>query len=315
MIELTWNVTKFREFLDKRFSGSSPECSRIICPATKEATLSSTDMRKMAIEYNKEYKNCPKFISFLIGAIINNPRADKLYSETTGLRDDIKWSWSYVNDNSILQNSFYYVIGSALFLATAIALNYRELSGCKNLSDKQKHVLDRYVAELEEIAEKRKPVAKKTKQEAVAVKGEAAEPMQIKQPKKENTMSQFKNANKKSITLAIQLEAGSTAITVIKGLLKKSKMVPMMARGYIEHPIADIIIANALSMAANQMPSEPRLKKLADLSMDAAYINTAKSFNIQEAISTLIEDASIQKLLESVTPDEPGIPKTKKTKE
>ena len=107
--------------------------------------------------------------------------------------------------------------------------------------------------------------------------------------------------NKDAMIHAARLEAGKTSITVLKALLKKSKAVPMAFRGYIDHPIADILLANLLVLTSKQVNNE-KLSALADASMDASYVALAGSLNIQEMIEGFLATPEIANAIKAIEP-------------
>ena len=129
---------------------------------------------------------------------------------------------------------------------------------------------------------------------------EAKQPQPQKQ--QENIMKDLTRSNKNAITTATKHTAGKTAITVVRAALKKTKAVPLFARGYLDHPLADVLIANFINIMAQKFAKDPRITEIADYAMDAAYVNVIDSFNIQEMIANFIEDPQIKNIMKQLEP-------------
>lgn len=98
--------------------------------------------------------------------------------------------------------------------------------------------------------------------------------------------------NKQTFTVAAQVTAGRT---VNQQLIKAIKpKMPMMLRGYADHPIASILLANATAFAIKQyMPTNNKANILADCMMQAAAIDTMDSFNIEDMVNDFISNLSL----------------------
>ena len=86
---------------------------------------------------------------------------------------------------------------------------------------------------------------------------------------------------------AAELKAGQLinkqAIKLIKPQL------PIMVRGFADHPAASVVLANVIGLALKQYaPENPKLAKISNLMLNAAAFDTIDSFNIDEMVDKLI---------------------------
>lgn len=177
-------------------------------------------------------------------------------------------SGKYSRDYLINKMRFYFI--------NAIEIAQQEIEREVNLLISRLHELSTTVAE--------KPIKEiKTKQQTK----EQTMPRTIK-----DTAIATLAQNKQTFTVAAQVTAGRT---VNQQLIKAIKpKMPMMLRGYSDHPIASILLANATAFAIKQyMPTNNKANILADCMMQAAAIDTMDSFNIEDMVNDFISNLSL----------------------
>ena len=137
-------------------------------------------------------------------------------------------------------------------------------------------------------------VAKKT------TKGAQTEPIkQPKQIKKEDGtfMSKLKNTalatveqNKEVAIIAAKMEAGRV---LNKQVIKQIRPhIPMLLRGYLDTPLAPVILANAAAMLGNHTENK-RVQKVAELMLLAAADTTVQSFNLDKIIDDVLSNIKL----------------------
>lgn len=122
------------------------------------------------------------------------------------------------------------------------------------------------------------------------------QPKQIK--KEEGTfMSRLKNTalatveqNKEVAIIAAKMEAGRV---LNKQVIKQIKPhVPMLLRGYLDTPLAPVILANAAAMLGNHTENK-RVQKVAELMLLAAADTTVQSFNLDKIIDDVLSNIKL----------------------
>lgn len=103
-------------------------------------------------------------------------------------------------------------------------------------------------------------------------------------------------SNKAAGTVAARLKAGSVLNTAAISAIKKSKVVPMMLRGYLDSPFAPLVVAN-LAMFATTYTTNPKAKQAAQLMMDAAALTLANQVDIESIVASLIENPAVAAVL------------------
>ena len=139
----------------------------------------------------------------------------------------------------------------------------------------------------------------KTEAEAIAAKAYATAPSNPP-PLEKTTMSKLiagaVTANKSAATSAAFMEAGRVANSqVAKAVAKKA---PMLVRGYVEHPVGKLVIANVAVLAAQQFrPNDKSLGTLAQAMAVQAYQELIQQLNIEEFIDDLLTNKDIKRAL------------------
>ena len=131
-------------------------------------------------------------------------------------------------------------------------------------------------------------------------------PTQPKQQNKKETPNMFEqtlNKNKTAAYSAAHVEIGKTALTVIKEIVKKSGAVPALMSGYLDRGIGSIALANILSMIADRVPNQPKMRYIADYAMYAAYLQVADELKLQDKIADFLGNGKIMGLFQQI-PDQ-----------
>lgn len=115
-----------------------------------------------------------------------------------------------------------------------------------------------------------------------------------------NTMSNIIASNKSAMIAAAQLKAGSVLNAAAVASLKKSGSVPMMLRGYLDSPLAAVVVANVANVAAGYT-TNAKVKQAAGLMMQAAAVDVVNLVDIEGMIAKLIDDPTVAGALSSVT--------------
>lgn len=98
----------------------------------------------------------------------------------------------------------------------------------------------------------------------------------------------LKDTNLSAVKIATRITLGKT---INKALAKKVKpKLPMMIRGYAEHPLFDILLANAFNIIVKQkFPENKKANYAADAMMEASMLTMAESFNLDEMLSDFLD--------------------------
>lgn len=125
-----------------------------------------------------------------------------------------------------------------------------------------------------------------------------AQPEPIKPIKSENTfMSKIKQTalttvdqNKQATIIASKMEAGRI---LNKQIIKQAKPhVPMFFRGYLDTPLAPVILANLVALAGNHTDNK-RIKQISELMLLAAADTTIQSFNLDQIIDDVLKNIKL----------------------
>lgn len=123
----------------------------------------------------------------------------------------------------------------------------------------------------------------------------------IKPTKKETTMTAvniIKSSNLSSAAIAAKITIGKTANKIIMSKVKP--MLPYLARGYAEHPLATVLIANAANLVVkSRYQDNKKAVYIAEALMDASMLTLIEEFNIDEVICNFIENIKIPAALKS----------------
>lgn len=111
---------------------------------------------------------------------------------------------------------------------------------------------------------------------------------ELTQLKKETFMSKVKTTalttieqNKEAAFVAAKMEAGRV---LNKQIIKQLKPhVPVLLRGYLDTPLAPVILANAAALLGNHTGNS-KVQKISELMLLAAADNTVQSFNLDKII-------------------------------
>lgn len=122
------------------------------------------------------------------------------------------------------------------------------------------------------------------------------------QPKETIMTTSIVATNKAAAVTAAKLKAGSVLNATAIAALKKSGAVPMMARGYLDHPLAAVLIANIATYAA-QYTGNQKAKTAADLMLQAAMLATLNTVDIEGFLTSIIDNPKVLKALEAIPAD------------
>lgn len=111
---------------------------------------------------------------------------------------------------------------------------------------------------------------------------------ELTQLKKETFMSKLKSTavttieqNKEAALVAAKMEAGRV---LNKQIIKQLKShVPLLFRGYLDTPLAPVILANATALLGNHT-GNAKVQKISELMLLAAADTTVQSFNLDKII-------------------------------
>ena len=108
--------------------------------------------------------------------------------------------------------------------------------------------------------------------------------------------------NKDAGLIAVQIETGNV---VIKQITKRvAPKLPMMVRGYADHPLFEVAVANTLNMALKQYrPNDKRAIYVADAVMQAAAVTAIQALNINELINEVLDGIEIPGFAQKGTKD------------
>jgi len=124
-------------------------------------------------------------------------------------------------------------------------------------------------------------------------KSKVAQQEPIKSIKEEESfMSKLKSTalttveqNKEAAIIAAKMEAGRI---ITKQVIKQAaKHVPFWAKGYLDTPLAPVILANAVAMLGNHT-GNPKVQKVAEFMLLAAADTTVQSFNLDKIIDDVL---------------------------
>ena len=104
-------------------------------------------------------------------------------------------------------------------------------------------------------------------------------------------------SNKTAMQLASLVTAGNvlnkTLITQVKPQL------PMLMRGYADHALAEVVLANLASFAVQNFDSDNKQAVIATEAMMAAAMGSfMASFNIEEIVADVLKDVNLPNMLD-----------------
>lgn len=102
--------------------------------------------------------------------------------------------------------------------------------------------------------------------------------------------------NKELAKTASYFEAGRIANNKLTQLIAPN--LPMMLRGYADHPLAKVLVANIALMAIQKFkPSHEAANKLGFAMVTQAYAGAFESLNIEGLIDRLLGDSALAQAL------------------
>lgn len=110
--------------------------------------------------------------------------------------------------------------------------------------------------------------------------------------KMNNIITKVSNKNVEAAKAAATIVSGNT---LNKTIMKKIRPhLPMLLKGYSEHVLAEVVVANLVSVAIdNYAPNNSKAVWAANAMMTSAMTNLLSSFNIEDVISELLDGITI----------------------
>lgn len=106
------------------------------------------------------------------------------------------------------------------------------------------------------------------------------------------TASDIFNRNKTLALHAATLETGRAANDRILKMLRPK--LPMMVRGYVDHPMAKLAVANAVSLAVQQYrPANAIAAQISDAMIASAYQEFIATFDIPGMLDELFAGVAV----------------------
>lgn len=109
--------------------------------------------------------------------------------------------------------------------------------------------------------------------------------------KEESKMNGIVNANSKAVKSAAKTKTGKALNAAIMKKVRPS--LPLAVRGYAEHPIANVVLANLVSFAVKNFFTNGKHSEKASWAasamMDAAMFELVDTINVEELFSDLLE--------------------------
>jgi len=121
------------------------------------------------------------------------------------------------------------------------------------------------------------------------------------EPTEEIITGENKMKNVKDQVLKVNTEAAKVAGLITAGnvinetlITKLRPQLPMLMRGYADHALADVVVANIANFAINNFASDNKQAVLAsEAMMLAAMTKLVASFNIEEIIAEVLKDVKL----------------------
>lgn len=115
--------------------------------------------------------------------------------------------------------------------------------------------------------------------------------------KVKNLLASAADTNKKAATTAGVLATGKAANKMLVSLV--GPKLPMMVRGYADHPLFKLALANAAKMAIDQFrPNNDVAQRIATGMIISAYSEFIDQFDIEGIIDTLLNDSKVLRALD-----------------
>ena len=101
--------------------------------------------------------------------------------------------------------------------------------------------------------------------------------------------------NKAAMVTAAKIEIGNVAVKQAVKVVKSQ--MPLMVKGYMDLPVAEIIVANLVVMGIKQFaPDNEKAAIVADAMLIAAMQTQLKDFNIQKMVDDFVNGIDLSAL-------------------
>lgn len=140
-----------------------------------------------------------------------------------------------------------------------------------------------------------------TEQKEIAVQNSTnnSETGEVKMSKVNNIVT----ANKNAAVSVAKIEAGRIAVKQAVKLVKPA--VPVMARGYLETALGELIVANLFKFAVdNFAANNDKAKLVSEAMLEGAMLGAIQSLNVEQMISDVLEKVDISKISSLANNDE-----------
>ena len=98
--------------------------------------------------------------------------------------------------------------------------------------------------------------------------------------------------NTESAKIAAGIAAGKAVNNAV--MKKVAPHLPMMLRGYADHPLAKVAVANLVMYAVqNFLPENKKAVWAADAMMDSSMVEFFESFNLEEILTGILDDVKM----------------------
>ena len=135
------------------------------------------------------------------------------------------------------------------------------------------------------------------------------EPKQITETKEENIMSKVKAvataavaSNKTAGLEAAKLKVGKSAVNLMAKMIKPK--MPVGTKGFADHPLCGIVIANAAKIAVDQIGGDDnkKLKAISDAAMTYAYFELIDKIDVEGMLSDIsdkFKGSAVEKIVKA----------------
>lgn len=128
------------------------------------------------------------------------------------------------------------------------------------------------------------------------VKIEAKENIMATTPK--TKIATLVAANKSAAITAAKIEAGTIAVNRIITLIHPK--VPMLMRGYLDTPVARVVVANLFNIGIQQYaPTNEKAALIGEAMMEGSMLEFLKSFKVEDYLDQVLAGVDISKLTAS----------------
>ena len=119
----------------------------------------------------------------------------------------------------------------------------------------------------------------------------------IKTIKEKPMFNEIKDKNLQAVKQAAKIEVGTAANLVL--INKVRGQLPMMARGYADHPLFQVALANAVAAGIGQfMPDNKKANLVSEAMLEASMLSLVQSFNFVEMIEEMVNGVNLDKPVE-----------------